>query len=82
MNAGEFGHPLSWALMVMMAIMFIWSAVYVDSFKTYHEFHLRLLALVLGLPLAAILAIEGIVHEVIAASVVSGVVGFALGRYI
>ena len=74
-------HVLSGWLLGLMALGMVWSLILIaDSDHGPEESHFRLLALVMGLPMALLLTLEGLLSAWTTATVVVGIVAFALGR--
>lgn len=71
-------HPLSaWIFGVAAATFLVVVLVIMDIRHEVDERHLRLLALTIGVPMTAVLALEGVMSNWIAGVTLAGVVTFA-----
>lgn len=71
-------HPLSgWIFGVTALMFFIVVLVIMDTRREVDERHLRLLALIMGVPMTMVLALEGVMSNWIAGATLAGVVTFA-----
>ena len=73
-------HPLSLMLLVFMGVGMMMSFILIRAFGELDERYFRLLALVMGLPMALVLALEGLLTPWATTVVVVAVVAFAVGR--
>ena len=73
-------HPLSGWLLAFMGVGMLLSFAVISVSEELDERHFRLLALVMGLPMALLLTLEGLLTPWPTALVVVGVIAFAVGR--